>query len=1041
MEFEPALIWQKELNSSISAMALSPDGNYVAVGYYDNLIQLFNGTSDLVWQNRTRDVVRGIALSSYGKYLVVGSGGDLILYRDGNLTWKKDLGFVKDVSISGNGRFIAAGTTSGVAYLNRWGKLVRAFNTTTAVESVAISSDGGLIAAGDQDSVYLFDAQGTVWTYRLDDIVYAIAVSPGGDYVAAGTRGGFIYLFAKDGKLLWANNLDASVYDVAAAREAAYVAAGNSDGISLFGRDGETLWTYYGRCSVGVGIPPQARSLASGFGDGSILLFRIPDTTPLSITITEPADGSRVSGIIDVIVKRSKSAATSLKIDGMEFSRSSQYKLNTGWISNGWHTITAEAVDSLGNFDSASIEILVDNDAISPAIKIVAPSEGSVLSGTRRIEVLANLMFEELSLRIDGEEVSKHIPYDWNTRAYPEGKHEITIVGKRLGKVYSDSVLVFLDNVPDKVSPFVKILQPFPEEEVQGIEAIRGVFSKPPSEIYVKLDDRIVSNALPYIWDAEAEAYGTHEITLFALDEQGNIGYDSTTVVKPEPSDPDNDGWSNKMEELFKTDPSNPDTDGDGIADSLDEDPLRNQALFYRCLYVVLFLLFLGAVLIKQEDLRAILAVALVAAIFITIKPFNQLFLRVPLALFLILFAPGYAFISALFPRKEISSIERFTLSVVFSIVIFVFNGFVLNYTWGFRVVPIVVTISFLTFTFAFIATLIRKTCPKDERFSFDFRLPKFPNEQPSEVERALLIALVLSIFVASAMLVYAKLTFQHEKFTALYILGKDGKAEDYPKGFYLGQPQEIAVGVENYERNNAGYELKVKLNGALLEEERFSLAHEERWLKDITFVPTRVGERSRLEFLLYKEGRPHRSVHLWVTSRPNYANIESFERYLLRNLPIIENWDFELNSGWRFVSTNENFTGRYTDYTHTSPPYSYEISLPPGKKARAGDYAVIRQEVVSEEGIALISFNIRDNYGSPLRERYLVQVLLNGRVVWEEDIAGARGWQRVAVPVNFVTGVNSLIFRLYQKGGDSAPIRLWIDDIKVEPVNALFAV
>jgi uncharacterized membrane protein len=1039
MEFEPALIWQKELNSSISAMALSPDGNYVAVGYYDNLIQLFNGTSDLVWQNRTRDVVRSIALSSYGKYLVVGSGGDLILYRDGNLTWKKDLGFVKDVAISGNGRFIATGTTSGVAYLNKWGKLVRAFNTTTAVESVALSSDGGLITAGDQDSVYLFDAQGAVWTYRLDDIVYAIAVSPGGNYVAAGTRGGFLYLFAKDGKLLWANNLDASVYDVAITREAAYVAAGNSDGISLFGGDGETLWTYYGRRSVGVGIPPQTRSLASGFGDGSILLFRIPDTTPLSITITEPADGSRVSGIIDVIAKRSKSAATSLKIDGMEFSRSSQYKLNTAWISNGWHTLTAEAVDPLGNFDSASIEILVDNDAVPPAIKIVAPSEGSVISGTRRIEVLANLMFEELSLRIDGEEVSKHIPYDWNTRAYPEGKHEITIVGKRLGKVYSDSVLVFLDNVPDKVSPFVRILQPFPEEEVQGIEAIRGVFSKPPSEIYVKLDDRIVSNALPYIWDTK-EAYGTHEITLFALDEQGNIGYDSATVVKPEPSDPDNDGWSNDRERLFRTNPDDPDTDGDGIIDSLDEDPLRNQGLFYRYLYAVLLLLLLGAVLIKQKDLRIVLALTLAAAIFIAIKPFNQLFLRVPFSLFLVFFASGYAFISALFPKRGISLVERFTLSVALSIAIFVFNGFALNYTWGFREVPIVVTISSLTLTFATISTLFRRICPESERFSIDFRLPKFSNEPPSEIERALLTALVLSIFIASAMLVYAKLAFEHERFTALYILGERGKAEDYPRGFYLGRAQEITVGVENYERSPFRYELEVKLNGASLREESFSLAHRGRWLKDVFFIPTQVGERSKLEFILYKDDnpKPYRSVHLWVTSRPNYADVGSFEKYSLWDLPVIENWDFELNSGWRFVSTNENFTGGYTNYTYTSPPYSYELSLPPGMRVRKGDYAEIRQEVISEEGIALLSFNIRD---TPLRGRYLEQVLFNGRVVWEEDDAGARGWQCVVVPVNFVAGTNSLVFRLYQKGGDSAPIRLWIDDIKIEPANALFAV
>ncbi len=1054
-QFEPVLVIEKEMNFSISTAAISSGGNSFAIGHYNGLVLIFNRTFDISWQEWTEDAVRSMALTSDGRYLVLGSGRVTALYDKGNLTWKNDLGFVRDVAISNRGRysadkFIAAGTASGVIYMDRSGDVVQTFTTNTAVESVAVSSDGRLIAAGDQGSVYLFDRQnGTSWSYQLNDVVYDIAISPEGSYIVAGTRGGYIYLFTSSGKLLLADVLGISpVYSVAVTDKAGYVAAGTGDGIFLLARNGEVLWTYYTSDVLWVGMPAGGQSLAAVSGRRNVSIFRIPDTTPLSVEIAAPANKSRVSGIVDITLRRTGPAiSTLIKVDEQEISRSSSYRLDTRLIGNGWHTLTAEVVGRSGDVKVSTVEIFVDNDAVPPPIKILTPLEGSVLSGTARIYIFTNTLFENISLFINGEEVSSSgMPYTWNTRAYSEGIHEVTVVGRRLGEEYSDSILVFVDNVPDTVSPYVSILQPFPEEEVSGTEAVRGVFTDIPFKVYLKIDDRIVSDSLPYIWDTSAEPVGTHEITLFALDESGNIGYHSTTVVKPEVEDPDGDGWSNRLEKLYRTDPNNPDTDGDGIIDSKDEDPLRDQSRFYQYLYWVIVLLFILAVVIRQKDIRLILVLTSLAAVFIVIPPFSSLPVRIPFAIFLVFFAPGYAFISAMFPRREISPIERFTLSVAFSIAIFVFNGFALNYTWGFRTVPIVVTVSAITLVFSLLAVILRMASPPGERFSIDFRLPEFPDSRPpNEIERALIIALVLSIVVAGAMLLYAKLTFKHEEFTALYILGEGGKAEGYQKGFYLGVPQWMTVGVENYERSPSEYALEVRLNGAVLEEENFSLNDRERWLKRMSFIPTQATERSKLEFLLYKDGdtsKPYRSVHLWVTSRPNYANPESFEGYSLKELPVVENRDFEFNySGWSFRSTNENLTGGYTNSSYTSPPSSYRLSLPPGKLARKDDYARISQQLVSDkEGLAVLSFNVRDSYGSSSKGRYIKQVMLNGKMVWEEDAAGQRGWEHFAVPVNFVTGANELELRLYLKGDGSAPITVWWDDVDVKPAGALSA-
>jgi len=108
-------------------------------------------------------------------------------------------------------------------------------------------------------------------------------------------------------------------------------------------------------------------------------------------------------------------------------------------------------------------------------------------------------------------------------------------------------------------------------------------------------------------------------------------------------------------------------------------------------------------------------------AIFVLVPPFNETFLRIPVALSLFFFVPGYAFISALFPgNKEISGIERFTLSVGFSLVLTVFDGFLISLLpWGYRPAPIVISILGITTFFSILAIFTRKLKDESEQFSF----------------------------------------------------------------------------------------------------------------------------------------------------------------------------------------------------------------------------------------------------------------------------------------------------------------------------------
>jgi len=67
-----------------------------------------------------------------------------------------------------------------------------------------------------------------------------------------------------------------------------------------------------------------------------------------------------------------------------------------------------------------------------------------------------------------------------------------------------------------------------------------------------------------------------------------------------------------------------------------------------------------------------------------------------------VLFAPGYALVQLLFPKKEMDLIERVAFSIGLSLAVVPLVGFLLNYSpWGIRLDPIVVSISALSITLA----------------------------------------------------------------------------------------------------------------------------------------------------------------------------------------------------------------------------------------------------------------------------------------------------------------------------------------------------
>jgi len=447
-----------------------------------------------------------------------------------------------------------------------------------------------------------------------------------------------------------------------------------------------------------------------------------------------------------------------------------------------------------------------------------------------------------------------------------------------------------------------------------------------------------------------------------------------------------------------------------------------------------------------QIDLYLVLVINILAILFILIPPFNETMLRIPFALVLLLFLPGYVFIAAMFPGRDISGIERFTLSVGLSIAITVFDGFAISVTvWRFRPTSIVVSLTLIILFFIVITYFMRMRLAPEQRFVPDAR-PFIESlktkEKMTDIEKALVIAMVGSIIIASGMLIYAKLTFEEERCTALYILGPGGKAEGYQTNLSFGEPTVTMVGVENYEYAPVNYTLQVVLGGMVLTDREIRLDHDEKWVENVTYFPDVMGKKIKLEFLLFKDGsaNSYRSVHLWVNSEIDKNNSGGIESYLI-SVPKVINGNMEDERGWIY-SGSAIFAGNYTDNSYVSKSRSYQVNILDSENeqfVRQGDFGAVYQDInASKGGMAVIAFNVKDSNISRTEGNYLKQVLLNDKVIWEDDTAGDEGWQHVESLVR-LSETNRIMLRVIaQKSLQNQSMSVWWDDIQLKTLTKL---
>lgn len=301
--------------------------------------------------------------------------------------------------------------------------------------------------------------------------------------------------------------------------------------------------------------------------------------------------------------------------------------------------------------------------------------------------------------------------------------------------------------------------------------------------------------------------------------------------------------------------------------------------------------------------------------------------LQAVFGLLLVLFVPGYAFVSALFPEakqsratgtgaetggtaaifssigrggpRTIGHVERLALAfgVSIAIVPLLFVGLSM-FSVEFGSIQTTRVISALTVLFTGIAAIRRWRVPAERRFQVPFRgwsatIQRSTWAASSPFDAVVNIALAISVVFAVGVLSFTVVAPPDgERFTEFYVLNESGESElvagSYPEVLSPDESERLHVGIENHEQRAVEYTVLVELDRvetrddglvvtdrARLDQFSITLAPDETSIREqpITVSEGFTGDDLRLTFLLYVDSVPvdptpenaYRSLHLWV--------------------------------------------------------------------------------------------------------------------------------------------------------------------------------
>lgn len=193
----------------------------------------------------------------------------------------------------------------------------------------------------------------------------------------------------------------------------------------------------------------------------------LPDTTAPTVSITNPAEGSSVSGTVSIAATASDNEALDrliFTIDQTEIGQDTAAPFVQTWdtaiFADGARQVKVTAIDTSGNTKTASVAVTVNNaptppaDTTPPSVSILSPLAGDTVSGTVTISANAtdDTAVDVVVFKVGQTEIGRVSlpPFDqaWDTTAFPEGANDLTVIAfDPSGNSATAGISVTVDNV------------------------------------------------------------------------------------------------------------------------------------------------------------------------------------------------------------------------------------------------------------------------------------------------------------------------------------------------------------------------------------------------------------------------------------------------------------------------------------------------------------------------------------------------------------------------------------------------------------------
>ena len=181
----------------------------------------------------------------------------------------------------------------------------------------------------------------------------------------------------------------------------------------------------------------------------------------------QPNSSVRLTSRLIYLDKPIPSKEIDFKLDGKDIGSSTtngegiaylDYQLKNESIGIHEITIVFEGDEEYGN---ATVNALLNIIDKPPEVEITSPNNYERVSGKITIDGnVSDINLESISLIIDGTEVSKSLPFEWNTTKYQHGPHIIQLFAiDGSGNKGTDAVVVFVNQPPvaDANGPYAGI--------------------------------------------------------------------------------------------------------------------------------------------------------------------------------------------------------------------------------------------------------------------------------------------------------------------------------------------------------------------------------------------------------------------------------------------------------------------------------------------------------------------------------------------------------------------------------------------------------